>query len=134
MKIKIAYPPNYVDICKKIPAVKLKKSIIFTYGDTIYNPAGNNLDPALIAHEEVHQVQQEKMGIENWWKMYLEHEHFRLDQEVQAYRKQSLVMRETYNRPMRRKLFKAIVKDLSGAMYGKIIDAEQAKQLIGGEE
>ena len=133
MKIVKAFPPNYSEICKKIPAVKLKKSIVFCYGDTIYSPSNDKLSADLIAHEEVHQRQQQKMAVELWWEQYLTNVDFRLMQEVEAYRRQVLIINENYGRDQRRKLTKGIIKDLCGEMYGKIVSPETAKQLIKEE-
>lgn len=132
MKIVKAYPPNFTDILTAIPAVKLKRNIIFTYGDTIYNPAGNKLPADLIAHEEVHQRQQERIGIEEWWRNYLTRDTFRVVEELEAYKVQAVVIQQQNGRDMRRKKLKAIIKDFSGSMYGGIISPDEAKELIIG--
>lgn len=134
MKIVKEYPPNYETICKAIPAVRKRKTIVFTYGDTIYVPSGVKLSADIIAHEEVHERQQLKMGKDNWWKIYLENPHFRADQELEAYRRQALIIKETMNRATRRKALKAIAGDFSGEMYGKIVTKEEALNLIGGKD
>ncbi len=128
MKISRAYPPNYREIVARIPAVKSRRGIIFTYGHTIYCPGGNtNLPAHLIAHEETHAREQDRIGIQEWWDQYLTDVSFRLDQELLAYQKQYSVLA---NRAERKKVLPAIVKDLSGAMYGNIIDPAEAKRLI----
>lgn len=130
MRILKTYPPNYRKIVAAIPAVKLKRSIIFTYGHAIYCPSGNtNLPDHLIAHEEVHAREQDRMGIDNWWEQYLTDVSFRLEQEILAYQRQYSVLA---NRDQRKKVLPHIVKDLSGAMYGHIIDKQTAKRRITG--
>ena len=128
MNIVAKYPPNYAAIIKAIPAVARKRGIIFTYGDTIYCPAGNTRLPLhLIRHEETHWREQQKMGIEAWWDKYLASASFRLDQELMAYQVQ---YRACANRQERKSVLPHIVKDLSGAMYGGIIGPAEAKRLI----
>jgi hypothetical protein len=122
------YPPNYLEICNHIPAVRKHKNIVFTYGDTVYVPSGATIEPDLAIHEAVH-VQQQSKPVE-WWDRYLTDVQFRLDQEVEAYQAQYKYIRRFYNRDKRRKIIKTIASDLSGEMYGKIITKEEAIEKI----
>lgn len=134
MKIVKGFPPNYSDIIAAIPAVKMKSGIIFTYGDTVYCPAGNtNLPDHLIAHEQKHIDEQKSMGPEQWWYRYLVSASYRLEQELIAYRAQYKVLQQNHSRVERKLVLSHIAKDLSGAMYGKVIDGKKAKLLITGE-
>lgn len=109
---------------------------IFTYGDTIYNPAGVEIDPSFIAHEEVHGVQQSKYpgGPEEWWKRYFVDSVFRLAQEVEAYGKQYRWICQKYpghkHWSMRLKYLNHITDDLAGPTYKIAIDLYMAQQLI----
>lgn len=132
MKIVKAYPPNYDRICDVLPDVRLKPSIIFTYGDTVYVPSGVTLNDHLIAHEQVHVERQLAMGVDNWWEEYLANPRFRLEEELAAYRGQYSLLLEKYPRHIRKDILKNISKHLSGAMYGKIVDKDHARQLITG--
>lgn len=127
-KVLKQFPPNYDIICKHLPAVKRQPSIVFTYGDTIYNPQGHNLRPDLLVHEEVH-VQRQK-NPEEWWSEYLTDVRFRLSEELEAYREQYIFIEANYNRSMRREILSSIAKDLSGPMYGNLISKKQAIELI----
>ncbi len=122
MKIKHKYPPNIEKIRAVFP---LHKGIIFTYGDTLYNPDKGNIDEALIKHEETHTRQQGD-NPDEWWEKYFVDIDFRASQEIEAYRNQYQYAVENYSRPMRRALLKQISKDLSSAMYGNIISKEEA--------
>lgn len=131
MRIAYTFPPNYAEICRRIPAVKLRPTIIFTYGDTLYNPGRGLIPDHLMAHEETHAREQAEMGIDEWWDQYLASPQFRLEQELKAYRVQYRVA-AALPRHMRKTLLLKISADLGGPMYGKIVDKEQARKLITG--
>lgn len=128
MKILYELPPNYEDICSHIPAVRKSKTIVFTYGDTVYVPSGQPLPSDLEAHEQVHIDRQSNPA--EWWARYLVDMQFRLDEELAAYRVQYAYALENYSRDHRRALLTHISKDLSGAMYGKLITRKEAIKLI----
>lgn len=121
-------PPNYEDICRAIPAVRKNKAIVFVYAPYIYSPAGIELRPDLIAHEEVHVKRQDDPA--TWWEQYLVDKDFRLREELIAYQAQYKYMVEHYSRERRRGILSSIAKDLSGPMYGGIITKQQAIKLI----
>jgi len=130
MRIKHKRPPNYDEIIKHFPVVARMSGVVFTYGDTLFVPNGNDIPDHLMKHEETHQVQQAQLGVETWWKMYFESSHFRLKQEVEAYRAQYAYIKEYSNRQSRRQLLQKLAKDLSKAMYGNLVSKEEAKRLI----
>lgn len=132
MKVLYEYPPNYEDICSHIPAVRKSKTIVFTYGDTVYVPSGQPLPSDLEAHEQVHIDRQSNPA--KWWARYLADVQFRLDEELAAYRVQYAYALEHYTRAYRRMLLTHISKDLSGAMYGKLISRKEAIKLITNGE
>jgi hypothetical protein len=129
VKIIKDYPPNYDVICRAFPIVKSRPNVIFTYGDTLYSPAGNPIPDHLMAHEETHTRQQSENGPDMWWRYYLASPAFRLEQEVEAYRAQYKVL-ASYGRPERRRIFAQITKDLASAIYGNMVSKEQARKLI----
>lgn len=123
MKIKKEYPPNYEEIKK---AFKLHEGIIFTYGDTIYNPDDRYIDKPLEKHEEVHYKQQGDNPKE-WWQRYLVDVYFRLSQEVRAYQIQYRTAKSiNKDREKLNKYAHLLALDLSGVMYGKIISYQDA--------
>src|SRR3990167_5904365 len=79
------YPPNIEQIRAAFP---LHKGIVFTYGDTIYNPDGGFIDQHLEAHEATHALQQALIGVDRWWDRYIRDPVFRFRQELEAYRAQ----------------------------------------------
>ena len=127
MEIVNSYPPNIERIREVLnpPA-----TACFAYGDKIYNPSGNPIDTALLAHEQVHKKQQGD-DPEGWWEEYLTDAQFRLSQEVAAYRKQIATLREDPSFKTRMvTIIHAIAKELSGEMYGNITTYSKARKMI----
>lgn len=129
MKIVNKYPPNFKEICDVIPGAK-QEGIVFTYGNTLYNPSKSVIEDHLEAHEAVHMKQQKEMGAEGWWAEYLKNPKFRLEQEVEAYRAQYQLVNKVYGRENATFVLKQIADDLSGAMYGNILSRKQARKEI----
>ena len=129
MNIKVAYPPNYADIVKA--GLKPRHRAVYCYGDTIYNPSGEGIDEHILVHESVHQEQTKAFGgPEKWWKEYLSNPKQRLEWEIEAYARQYAFITQSLNREARRPFLKAVAKDLSSEMYGHIVDAKTAEDLI----
>ncbi len=127
MKIVYEYPPNIEKIRARF---KLHKGIIFTYGDTIYNPDRGFIDTALEIHEATHTKQQGE-DIDGWWDKYMKDDNFRLSQEIEAYRNQYEKMRKNIKDPYKlEQRLNLIATDLSSEMYGNIISFEDAKKII----
>ncbi|RLF07585.1 MAG: hypothetical protein DRJ64_02660 [Thermoprotei archaeon] len=127
MKIINRFPPN-IETIKKYFAVA--DNTIFTYGDTIYNPANGHIDRALEKHEAVHSRQQ---GDEPdvWWAKYIASEDFRLSQEVEAYQTQYREKKQMIKD--KNQLFRyanQLATDLSSNLYGKVINHQDAMTAI----
>jgi len=144
VRMEFTYPPNYDDIVAAFD-IKGRHGIVFTYGNVLHNPSRVHVSPDLYAHEETHVRQQAAFQGENpggealpcgargWWERYIADAAFRLDQEVEAYRAQWAYAKDNmYGRKARRELLAHITKALSGPMYGRIVTAAQAKELISG--
>lgn len=129
MKILAKYPPNYERICRNFPSVKLNY-VIFTYGDTVYNPSGVELTGDLIAHEGTHIKQQEKIGKDEWWDRYFIDLEFRMEQELEAYRVQYKYAIDNYNRANRKRLLRKVSHDLASQIYGRMVNKREAEKLI----
>ena len=128
MKIVNELPPNIKEIIKVFDLKEFNP--IFTYGDTIYNPAKLPITKDLIVHEEHHEKQQQKMGAENWWELYLKDKVFRLSQEIEAYRIQYEYVAEHSNRKERKHLLQQMAKNLSSRLYGGLISKREALAII----
>ena len=106
---------------------KQLENIIFTYGDTIYH--SKDMPAHLVAHEITHVFQQQKFGVKEWWKKYLEDPEFRLEQELEAYRQQYKVAKAR-NEVESAFVLEKISEDLSSEIYGNIITTGEAKTRI----
>lgn len=128
MNFSLQKPPIYERLKARF-GVSWDKGIAITYGDTVYSKYP--IDKILASHEEVHVWQQAQMGVEEWWNLYLNNDNFRLNQEVQAYKRQIEAIK-TFIKD-KNQAFLAIRKiylDLSSDMYGNICNFDQAKQLL----
>lgn len=127
MKIEIGFPPMYREIAARFT---LSDRTIFCWDETIFNPSGMKLPKDLIAHEEVHMVQQNRMPA-TWWRRYLDDSEFRLAQEAEAYGRQyEYVCSENPNRNYQFQVLQALAMHLAGPMYGRMVTIEAAMGLI----
>ncbi len=112
-------------------------TVIFAYGDTIYNPGNVNIPDDIIAHEMVHLGQQKNNRDEArlWWGKYMRDPAFRLSQEVEAYGKQYwyICTKKTKNKQMRFNVLKRYAEILSGPLYANIVGLQKAMELIRKE-
>lgn len=138
---RIAYtePPNIEAIRARFGGA-LTPATIYAYGSTIYVPggeakvgslhvpAGLELPPHLIVHEETHFDQQaEAGGASAWWERYLVDDAFRLAQEVQAYRAELAAIP---TRADRRRRYASVVTTLAGPLYGRLVSKPEARALL----
>jgi hypothetical protein len=131
--IKFEKPPNYKDIVKAFPAVKLRRGVIFTFGLNIYNPDRIVLTRSLRAHETVHSRRQ---GVEDgpgkWWDQYLTDKVFRLREELLAHQVEYMIEADGAGRQIRRRALAVIAARLSGPIYGRMVSLDEAKRQILG--
>ena len=133
MKQKKETPPNYLDIVKVFPNIKLDTTL-FCYGDTIYNPGGRTISPDLEIHEDTHRKQQGHAP-EVWWEQYLHDTTFRLNQEIEAYAKQYKFACKAIDEikggnRMKKWALTNMALALSSEMYGNIVSYSQAETAI----
>lgn len=117
-------PPNWNELLNFF-IVDWDKTVV-TYGNTIHSQYP--LPPDVKIHELVHVRQQLAYGVEHWWNEYILNLEFRLRQEVQAYREQYKFAKDKTTKPQI--FLTQLAKDLSGAMYGEMIDFNKAVKLI----
>jgi hypothetical protein len=132
MDIKNEYPPNWHMICERFGPDVSDAKVVFTYGNTIYNPKNLKLTDHLIAHEEVHSLQQAQHpdGPDGWWKVYLLSTEFRVHQEAQAYGMQVVVGGKGKTREKIRNAILVFAKSLASPVYGSPCDLKRAQTLI----
>jgi len=130
MMIVVANPPN-IDAIDAVFHVKGKPGVIFTYGQTLYNPSGTHISEPLKAHELAHMGQQENP--DSWWTRYLVDMEFRLDQELEAHKAEYRRYCELHaDRNMRNSFLTGIAARLSGPLYGWLIKYSAARSAIAG--
>lgn len=130
MEIVVAHPPNFEAIRAVFPSAA-DKGVLFCYGNTIFNPSDGFIPPALIAHEEVHCVQQAAVGVDSWWDQYLVDPQFRYAQELAAHIVEyHNFIRQTKNRSLQRAYLAAVASRLSGPLYGNAASFAEARDAI----
>lgn len=130
MRVVPGKPPNYDAIAELFPVIRSKPGIIFTYGDTIYNPGNVTLSQSLLAHEGTHSRRQGDKPQE-WWEQYLVDKSFRLNEELLAHQIEYISAIEGHGRAVRRRTLHAIAARLSGPIYGKLLSQSEARERIG---
>lgn len=132
MKVVVARPPNFGQIVAVFPEAK-QRGVIFTFGETIYNPSGGHIPAWLKAHEGVHFSRQtnHKPAIEGWWKRYLEDPEFRLAEELPAHRAEWKAYAEVHkNGNQRAQMLHQIALRLASPLYGSLITFSKAKREV----
>ena len=131
MKLVADFPPN-IELIRQHFA--LSGNEIFTYGDTVYNPTGEQLPPWLKAHEAVHIKQQQDVDPGVWWDRYLRDPGFRLEMELPAHQVEyAIFYRHCSVRNVRRAYLKTMARRLSGPIYGHMIGYAEAMKKIRGK-
>lgn len=110
-----------------------KPGVIFTWGDTIYNPSGITVSNELKAHEGVHFSRQTNHtpAIEGWWRRYIADVEFRLAEELPAHRAEYQAFRNRVRCFRSRISFvTALSARLASPLYGSLITPAKARSLI----
>lgn len=131
MQVVRNYPPNFTEISKTFNI--RGRAVVFTYGQTIYNPHGGAIADHLEVHESVHGRQQGD-DPKAWWYRYLREPKFRIEQEVEAYAYQYAFVRDQeWGDETLQVFLEAISSDLSSPIYGKVVTFQEAEQMIKKE-
>lgn len=119
-------PPNWEILEKKF---KVKwENVVVTYGDCVYS--AKQIPPDLVVHESVH-VRQQGDNPKEWWDKYLKDKEFRLNQELEAYKEQTIYIRKKVkDRNLQYRCIHKLASDLSGEMYGKCISFHEAYKIL----
>ena len=132
MKIQNTHPPKHIWEKAHSMFTLDDKRVVYTYGDTLYNPGGVDIDPALEAHESLHTIQQAAFsGPEKWWTRYFADPKFRYEQELQAYRHQyATFCTLKHDRNAQARFVWEIAKHLASEMYGAGVSHSEAMKAI----
>ena len=109
------------------------ETVIFAYGDTIYNPGDILIPDYIMEHEEMHLRQQgyTEAGAIEWWDRYLVDPHFCIREEAEAYAAQyDFMCRTTKDRNQRFNIMRQLAHMLSGEMYGSVVSVDFALTAI----
>lgn len=126
-----ARPPVWDDVVASFQINP--RTTLFTFGDLLYNPAGQPIPADYLRHEEVHAAQQGhgNEGAVAWWQRYLEDPWFRVDQEARAYAVQWDYCARLRPHARATRLHE-LATLLSSPMYGGVVNLDGAKRLIKG--
>jgi hypothetical protein len=129
MRVIVDRPPMFDEINDRFNVAG--KSVLFAWGDAIYNPMGVIIPPCLMDHEAVHGQRQIEMGVENWWRSYISSRAFRLEEEIPAHQAEyQSLLKENSNRNARRGALKQVAKRLSAPLYGRLISSASARKVL----
>lgn len=121
------FPPNIDKIREKF---EIHDKVVFTFGNRLYVPCSLPVDDALLAHEETHAKQQGDDPA-SWWDKYLIDAHFRVGQELAAYRRQYKVFKRKIGAPdVRKQYLTHLATALSSKIYGEAISFHTAYKKI----
>lgn len=132
MEIVVANPPNFDEIVAVFPFAR-NPGVIFTLGQTIYNPSAVAISAALKCHESVHGQRQgtNQDEIRGWWSRYLNDPQFRLEEELLAHRAEYRAFRSwTKDRNAVARELEVISRRLSGPLYGGLLTHAAARRFI----
>lgn len=121
-------PPIYEALKQKFGA-DWDKGLLIAWDGKIHSK-----EPAQaqkILHESVHLREQSRLGNEAWWRLYLENEDFRFQQELMAYREEARFIRENVdNREAAFKMIREAVHSFCSDLYGFKLDYQEGWKLI----
>ena len=123
------YPPNFDKIKATFPMAGA--STVYAYGERIFVPSGEEIEPEILAHEMVHCERQLSMGIAEWWDKYMADEQFRLAEEVLAHQVEYSFLRGLYPGACRKKeILDHVAGKLSHPLYGSMCGMKRARELV----
>lgn len=141
MEIVVARPPMWEEINAAFHVAG--KPVIFTWGNTIYNPENCQISPALRAHEAVHAHRQihgqselatEEERIIGWWKLYIAMPSFRYEEELLAHCAEYRAVKSwTRDRNEVEKCLRHIAQRLASPLYGGVTSYPAARRAIVAE-
>ena len=127
------YPPLFDEIDA---AFNVRgKSIMFSFGDRLYNPEGIEIPPELVAHEAVHGERQSSgQRVRDWWRRYMADRLFRLNEEIPAHQAEYRYLLEHGNRYQRCSALRRTAARLAAPLYGRLIPPNAAELLLRTSE
>jgi len=128
--IKKEFPPN-IEQLKQFFPIHEDTHPIFTYGEHIYAPYHEHIPPDIIEHENVHIKQQKQYTSPDvWWNKYMLDKDFRLLQELEAYNRQYLWVKEKSNGRIAGEALIEMASNLCSPLYRLDLSYGRAEKLI----
>ncbi len=118
------------EICHQHFGADWDNGTIFAYGDTIHAKYPEQVSKDVEAHEVVHIEQQQSLGKDVWWQLYLTDAKFRTRQEIPAYKAQIEYARKHYDRLYRKALNKHIYKSFAILSGGEVLGEKWAEHIL----
>lgn len=129
-RIVFGFPPNYRELKERFPC---GPETIFSWGDIIYRPNKKPISPHIVAHEGIHGQRQLDIGLEAWWRRYIDESAFRFEEELVAHRAEWRAFKASpagANENAASRMLDTIAKRLSSPLYGTLISFERAKGML----
>lgn len=106
-------------------------SVIFSWGDAIYNPTGGKITRELHAHEEVHAGRQgvHDADVMIWWRRYMAEPLFRYREELPAHIAEYHAYCKRHGSG-RTQFLDKVAWRLSSPLYGSIVTYATARDAI----
>ena len=118
--------PYYLKYAAHFP---ITPNTIFVFKNTIYTD--NEMPYDINYHENIHILQQNKIGAKKWINNYIKDKDFRLAQETEAYRAQlKFVLKETKDRKEYANILVECASNLSSPLYGKLVSYPEAIKIL----
>lgn len=136
MKISPYPPPNYQDLKKLFPNIDFfdkNANTVITLGDTIHS--NKRLRNDMLVHEIAHIIQQKhfKGGVDEWIRLCEKNRDYFLEIELEAYQAQYLYLSHVCDARSINDELDRLARDLSGPIYGYLVDFDTAKKLISNQ-
>jgi hypothetical protein len=106
-------------------------AVIFSWGDSIYNPTGAKISKELHAHEEIHSGRQGKYeaDVRLWWRRYMSEPLFRYHEELPAHIAEYHAYCKRHGSG-RVQFLDKVAERLASPLYGSIITYAAARDAI----
>lgn len=121
-------PPIYDTLSGKF-GVDWDKGVIIAYDGIIYSK--ETPPPQKIIHENIHLKEQDRIGNDAWWRLYLESTEFRKEQEILAYKAEAdFIKKYVKHKEAKGLMLLELSKIMASSMYGNMMTEREAYLLI----
>lgn len=105
------------------------KGLIIAYDGVIHSKG--EVPPHKVVHECVHLDEQDEIGNDAWWRLYLEDRSFRREQELKAAKAEMDFLKKNIKDRNHLAMFRLdLAKGLASSMYGELFDEREVYKLL----